>query len=215
MANENLPAPVLSHDFTQEELDKLSYFENEGMPGIAKISDQNLYRWLNLYMVGKSYEEIAQETKSQIELILCVSKRNGWASKKRAYHEAIATNLTSRLMETRLQGLSFLSDVIHFYHKNVGKNIKEYLETGNEKAAEKIDLKNLDKYYKAMDMVEKLMFKPSDDKDGAKPINQFFNFFGGTTIKKVGDGKVEIEQKEPSNDNEILELEKIKEENDN
>lgn len=209
--DENLPATIPpiqvpnGLDFTIEEYSKLLQFKKDGSPGVSRISDQSVFKWHNLYLAGKSYEEIAQQTKSDVCLIMLISEKHQWAEKKDRYHAAIAETVQARVMGNKMESLVFLTDVMGFFHNTTGKQIREFLETKNEKIAEKIDLKALDKYFKASEAIEKLVFKKEDD--DKKPTAVFNNFFGKTTIKKNGDNSVTIESGEAESDSSIIDLE--------
>ena len=204
----NLPveAPDWS-DMSPEEYSALLKFKEEGAPGASRIPDQMVFKWHNLYLIGKSYAEIASQTKSDIVQILYISDRHKWPVKKDEYFRSIADTLQSRIMNTRMEGLNFLTDVMNMYHKTMGTKIKKYLETNDEKILESVDIKSLDKYFKTIEVVDKLVFKK--DEDDPRKTNQFFNFFGNASIRKKDDNTVEISS-EPSSDIDLLEMEKFR-----
>lgn len=192
-------------DFNQEQYTILRAYKEDGCPGISYVSDSLMLKWQNLYMAGKSYEEIARQTKGQLPQILLIAEKLNWPKKKSDYLNAISERLGERLLANRMESLVFLNDVQTYIHETIGKTIREYLETKNEDLIKKIDLKSLDKYYKAIETVEKLAFKKKDDEERAPAI--FNNFFGKTSIKKTGPNSVEVEVSSPDDDISILELE--------
>lgn len=181
-------------------------YKNAGYPGISRVRDSDVFKWLNLYYAGKSYEEIARQTKSELAPILATSIRHNWPKKRNDYLTSVQEKLQERLVANRMEALVFLTDVQSFVHNTIGKQIREYLETQNEDLIKKIDLKSLDKYYKAVDTIEKLAFNKKDD-DSAAPKAIFNNFFGKTAITKTGPNSVQVEVQSPDDDDSILELE--------
>lgn len=200
-----LPNPPEDTDYTPQEWADLQAFKAAGYPGIARIDLSATTRWLNLYLSGRTYTEIALQTKSDINLVLATAEKGMWFKKKSQMSEALAGSVYERVMENKLQSLHFLSDVMAFYHQTTGKKIKKYLETQDESVAKTIDLKGIEKYVKVLETVEKLVFKKPDD--ASAPQTVFNNFFGGAKIRRTGPNTVEINAEEPEDDLSILELE--------
>lgn len=192
-------------DFSVKEYQELTEYKNAGCPGIARVKDSDVFKWLNLYYAGKSYEEISKQTKASLPQILLIAEKHNWAKKRFDYLSAVQEKLSNRLQANRLEALVFLTDVQSYVHNTIGKQIREFLETQNPDLANKIDLKTLDKYYKAVDMIEKLAFNKKDGDQAPQAV--FNNFFGKTSITKTGPNSVEVEVSEPDSDISVLELE--------
>jgi hypothetical protein len=200
------PPPVPENlDFTPAEYATFVEYKDAGYPGISRVRDSDVFKWLNLYYAGKSYEEIARQTKSDVAQILATSVRHNWPKKRNDYLVSVQDKLQERLVANRMEALVFLTDVQSYVHNTIGKQIREYLETQNEELIKKIDLKSLDKYYKAVDTIEKLAFNKKDDNN--QPPAIFNNFFGKTSITKTGPNSVEVEVRSPDDDSSVLELE--------
>lgn len=200
-----LPTVPPHLDFTPKEYQELVEYKAAGCPGIARVKDSDVFKWLNLYYAGKSYEEIAKQTKGSLPQILLTSEKHNWAKKRFDYLSAVQDKLANRLQANRLEALVFLTDVQSYVHSTIGKHIREFLETQNPELEKKIDLKSLDKYYKAVDMIEKLAFNKKDGEQAPQAV--FNNFFGKTSITKTGPNSVQVEVSEPDSDMSILELE--------
>lgn len=196
-------------DLTDEELKIYKEYKDAGFPGIMRVQQSDIFKWINLYMNGKSYFEIARDTKSNIAQIITVAVRQDWAKKKFDHFDSVHNNLGDKLMINRLESLVFLSDVQAYVHQTLGRDIKNYLQTQDPTLERKIDLKVLDKYIKAVDLIGKLAFNNKSD-DPNRPQAVFNNFFGKTSIRKTGENTVEVEVSEPDDDLSIIELEAIK-----
>jgi len=151
----NLPA-VAQTDMNEVEQTALTTFVEAGLPGISRVSDSDVYSWFNLYMSGKSYGEIAILQNSQVEKVLFIAKKYDWFNKKISHLTNVHSKIQQRLQQSQLESASFLSDYIAYIHKKLGGNINRFL-AGDLDAAQGVTQKDLDKYFKAIEQLGKLM----------------------------------------------------------
>ena len=201
---------IVQSDMSPEETQILEDFVAEGLPGIGSIPESDIFGWLNLYLSGKSYQEIANHTKSDIKYILYMSRRYRWLEKKTTHLNAIASKMSNRLLEVKLESVNFLADLVSYWHKSHGDKIKEYIRTNDPEHIKGLDMKSLDKYFKSLDMLDKLTTdKPGKDGGPSKMPNFVFNF-GSAEITREDDSTVSIAPKK-DNRNILAEMTREKE----
>jgi len=87
----------------------------------------------------------------------------------------------------------FLLQLIHMWQKKIGNKITKYLATDNEQFAKDIDLKEVDKYLKTVEMLHKLSSEKGGNAGGTPAVG--LNLGDGDTIERKGDNTVEITPK--------------------
>jgi hypothetical protein len=206
MQDNNLPANngdqsvenVKSHDFTEIDLKKIEEFKQDGLPGIATLPDATALRMMELYLAGKTYREISHLTSKPKAMVLYLSQKLSWYEKKVEYLRDLEETMVRRTMEAKLVGQDFLLQIKQLFEKKIGDKIANYLRTGDEKFANEIDLKEIDKYIKTFETLDKLtevrVRAPKSDKPAAPAVG--LNLGDGVTIERVGDNKVEVTPKQ-------------------
>lgn len=182
------------YDFTEFDLKAIEQFESEGLPGVASIDDKAMINMMSLYLSGKTYREIARITRKKKMLVLYISKKFNWYAKKIEYLRDLEETMVQRTLEAKLMGHDFLLQVKHYFEKKIGSNITRYLATNDESFAEKIDLKEIDRYIKTFEALEKLSTIRSRSEKNSPSIG--LNVGDGVTITKKGDNSLEISPKQ-------------------
>lgn len=137
-------------------------FKEEGLPGVGRITEANVFSWFNLYMTGRTYQEIARETKGKLEHILYMSDHHDWPGKRQNHYANLMSKIENKMTTAKIEGVSFLYDLLSVMtevHKN---DIVEFLSTKNPDAAARIDFKIIDRYVKAVDAISKLTATPEE-----------------------------------------------------
>jgi hypothetical protein len=195
-ANSDSEAKI--HDFTGFDLKAIEKYKEDGLPGIASLDDPTIIRMMELYLGGKTYREISQVTNKPKAMILYISDKFGWYIKKAEYLRDLEETMIQRTLEAKLVGQDFLLQLKSFFEKKIGHNINNYLRTGDAKFAGDIDLKEVDKYIKTFETLEKLTevkARGSKSDKGAAPAVGL-NLGDGVTIERIGDNKVEVTPKQ-------------------
>jgi hypothetical protein len=178
-------------DMTFEEEQDLQKFVEKDMPGLSAVTDDQLAQLFSMYMKGKTYTEIAQAMKVKKQVLLCLSHQNDWYLKKAEYYNAIQKNIQNRLIQTKIDSVNFLADVIGAYHKDLGDKVAKVLATGG-KITEFLDGKEMTVYFRALEKIENMATPKRDPGEGKPGIN--INISGDAKTKVSDDGKtLEIE----------------------
>lgn len=196
MSENNLPninpQKEPEHDFSDRDLVKINQYLEEGLPGITKMDDEKIYRMMDLYLGGKTYHQISSIMRLDRRVILYLSQKFNWFSHRAEFLYEIEHNQRKRIMETKIASKDFLMQLTHMWEKKIGNKISQFLSTGNEEKANEIDLKEIDRYMKAIDLLHKF----SDESSGSgKGPAVGLNLGDGVTVKKVGNS-IEITPKQ-------------------
>lgn len=197
MANEVAEIPEKTTDLTPAELKAVEKFESEGMVGLYALPDVEIARMMELYLHGKTYREISMITNRPKVLIFTLSKKFEWYPKRMEYLRDLHENILQRTLEAKVVGQDFLLKLKHVFEKKIGANMEAYLRTGNADHITGIDLKEIDKYIKTLETLDKLTDKPAG-KSGSKAPAVGINVGEGMTVTRKDDNTVEISPKEKS-----------------
>jgi hypothetical protein len=180
-------------DLTFQEEQELQKFVEKDMPGLSSVEDDKIVQIFSMYMKGKSYTELSQHLKIKKPIVLCLSKQNNWYEKKMEYYESIQKNIQERLIQTKIESVNFLADIVGMYHKVLGEKVAHAMATG-EKVIEFMDSKELAVYFRALEAMEKQVLKKdnNDNENTRKGPNIFIS--GNAKTKVSADGNtLEIE----------------------
>jgi len=184
-------------DMSEAQEQVLSAYVEAGLPSISKITESDVFQWFNLYMSGRNYSEIASQSGTELCKVLYIANKYKWYDKKSRHYESLMDKVDQKLSTIKGESISFLIDMMSFVHKYYGQDIAEYLKTNDREAAKKVDFKNIDKYFKTIDALSKMLENPDklirDVKAVQNPsVNVNLNL-GDAKISKNDDGSVLIE----------------------
>lgn len=167
------------------------------MPGIGRVTETNLFSWFNLYMSGRSYKEISKETKSKLEYILYMSDHHDWYAKRQQHYENLMAKIENKMTTAKIEGVSFLYDLLSVMTEMHKNDIVEFLSTKNPDAAARVDLRIIDRYTKAVEAISKLTASPDEwlkhqERNAASSPTVNINI-ENATINKPVDEVLEIE----------------------
>ncbi len=209
--------PDFQADMTIDERERLHKYVEAGIPGISKVSEEQIIQAFNLYMSGRGYEEISKSLGVSYTKILFLANKYNWFDKKSKHLEALMSKVGDKMRSAKIEGMSFILDLLSFYHKSQGSAVEDFLKTNDPEAAKKVDLKNLSTYFKTVDALHKMantpdMWREADRlaQNPSPAVNVNLNF-GDATIEKSADGSVSIKGNDSSTIlRELVELKKLK-----
>jgi len=104
--------------------------------------------------------------------------------------EILDANLKERILHANLVNQDFVLQIQQFFLHKIGRKINRYLATGDETIAAKIDSKDIDRYQKAVELLDKLT---TDKKLNPRNPSVGFNLGeGGVDVKRVGENEITI-----------------------
>lgn len=184
--------PEPETDISNEDLVKVNKFIEDGMPGLGLIDDAKMYQMMELYLSGKPYTQIAKAVRVNRTLLLYLSHKFKWYTVRRELLGELELSIRARLSEAKMVSQDFLLQLLHAWQTKIGKNVESYLATGDDIKLAQIDLKEVDKYLKIVEMIHKLgpEANKSRNKDDSPPgpspvtinIGQGATISGGETV---------------------------------
>jgi hypothetical protein len=185
-------------DLSVEETASLANYIENGCPGLTKIEDAQVFKWFELYMAGKTYSEIAVITKSKKDLIVYISYKSKWLEKRTEYFSSIAQSMTTKITNIRTESINTVATIVSSMNKYFGKKFDSYLSTNDDTIIENIDSKLLEKYYKSLEILEKVINPTA--KDPAKPSPVNINISSGASFQQSSDSSLDISMDEKPSD---------------
>ena len=196
MANE---LTILSRDdLSEDEKTSLQDYIKNGCPGLTKIDDTQVFKWFELYMAGKTYSEIAMIAKAKKELILYVAFKSRWLEKRTDYFSAITQSMTTKVTNIRTESINTVATIVSSLNKYFGKKFDSYLATNDDSIIENIDSKVLEKYYKSLEILEKVINPTSKESPKSTPVN--ININSGASVNQSSDSSLDISMKDEPSD---------------
>jgi hypothetical protein len=174
-------------DLSKEDMDKVQAYAEEGMPGLAALGESSMHKIMDLYLSGKSYRQISSAVRVSKTMIMFLSNKFNWYMMRREYLHELEMAERQRLIESKIESKDFLLQLTHMWQRRIGGKIAKYLQTDDERFANEIDLKEVDRYLKTIDIIHKLSYEGKESKPTVG-----LNLGDGVTIKKTGNNQVEI-----------------------
>jgi hypothetical protein len=200
MANELVIAS--RDDLNELEKQNLEQYIQNGCPGLTSLEDTQVFKWFELYMSGKTYSEIAVISKSKKDLIVYVAYKSKWLEKRNEYFTAITQNMTVKLTNIRTESINTMATIVSSLNKYFGKKFDNYLATNDDSIIENMDSKVLEKYYKSLEILEKVMNPTNKDPKEPPlthpPIN--INIGNGANVQQTSGSSMDIDIKDEPND---------------
>jgi len=195
MSEENKPALIQepTTDFTEKDMQNIQEYIAAGLPDIATVDGEKMARMMDLYLSGKTYRQIAMTVSVNKRIVLYLSHKFNWFALRMDYIKDLEESIRGRMIEAKLVNQDFLLQLIHMWQKKIGNKITKYLATDNEQFAKDIDLKEVDKYLKTVEMLHKLSSEKGGNAGGTPAVG--LNLGDGVTIERKGDNTVEITPK--------------------
>lgn len=195
MSEDNKPVVVEEpiSDFSDRDMRNIQRYVDEGLPGIATVDADKMARIMDMYLSGKTYRQIAQTMSMDKAMVLYLSHKFNWFIVRREYLVELESLIRNRIIESKIVQQDFLLQLTQMWEKKIGTNIKKYLATDNEEFANNIDLKEVDKYLKTVEILHRLGSEKSAGGSGTPAVG--LNVGDGVTIVKKSDNEVEITPK--------------------
>lgn len=190
----NIEEPV--SDLTEADYAKIQQYIDSGLFNISAVNEKTFARILDLYLSGKTYSQISKIVGIEKVIIMYLSHKFNWFDLRKEYLNELESTIRNRLIESRIVNQDFLLQLIQMWQKKIGNKIVKYLATDNEQFANEIDLKEVDKYLKTVEILHRLSADPrvGNNSNQSSPAVGL-NLGDGVTIVKKGDNEVEITPK--------------------
>lgn len=190
----NLPVIDVTRatDISEDNMKKVQAFIQEGLPGIGTVKEDTVAKMTDLYLAGKTYIQISQICRTDKTMVMYLSYKLNWATIRKEYMIELEDQMKRRVIEARLMSQDFLLQLSQMWQKKIGHKITRYLATDNEEFTDQINLKELDRYLKTIELLQKSMAEPREGKGPLVGIN----VGEGATITRKGDNEIEVTPKQ-------------------
>lgn len=178
-------------DLTPRDIEIIQAYVDEGMPDIGKIGPSDIARMMELYLSGRTYRQIAMTMQKKKTVILFLGNKFNWFELRQEYLNDLESTVRAKVIESKLVSQDFLLQMTHMWQKKIGNKMNKYFQTGDESAVEDIDLKEIDKYLKTIEILHKLDQAPR----GQNPMIGL-NAGDGVVIRKTSANEMEITPKQ-------------------
>jgi hypothetical protein len=185
--------PSRMDDISEAGMKKIQLYIDQGLPGIMTVDTDTLSRLGELYLSGKTYAQISNIVRVDITTIMYLSYKHNWSQIRKDYMVELEDQMKRRVIEAKLVSQDFLLQLSQLWEKKIGNKITRYLATNNEEFADQINLKEIDRYLKTMELLQKSLAEPKSDSRG--PLVGL-NIGDGATITRKGDNELEITPKQ-------------------
>lgn len=176
-------------DITPKELVALEKFKEKGLPGITTLNEVIMSKSIDLYLGGKTYQEIAQIVSIKKELILYLSQKFKWYDTKMEHLEILDANLKERILHAKIVNQDFILQIQQFFLRKIGRKMTRFLATNDDDEAAKVDRKDIEMFYKAVELLDKISTEkvPANSRPSVG-----LNLGDGVSITKGLEGEVLI-----------------------
>jgi len=177
-------------DITAKELQQIQVYKDGGLPGLMTISDIGMTKALDLYMSGKTYHEIAKTIGIKKEIILYLAQKFNWYLTKMEQFEILDANMKERILHAKLVNQDFVLQIQQFYQAKIGRKMTRFLATGDDRIAGEIDGRDIDRYQKAVELLDKLTTEKMPN--GKSPAVGLNLGESGVDITRISDSEISI-----------------------
>lgn len=191
----NLPEIVVepTTDIVGKDQDKLQKFIEDGLPGIGEVDEAQVAKMFDFYCAGKTYSQISGIMRVQKPVLLYLSHKLNWYLTRQEYLNDLEANIRRRVVEAKLQSQDFLLQMMQMWHKKIGAKMNRYMSTDNEEFSNQINLKELDRYLKTLELLQKSVGMTTGE--GKGPLVGI-NVGEGATVTRTGDNTIEVTPKQ-------------------
>jgi len=189
-----LDTKILPEDMSDEEKASVTEYINQSCPGLAKVQSSDVFQWFGLYMAGKTYKEIAEIKSIDLILVLYMGVKLNWHKKKIDHYNNLVQTLTEKITSAKLQSANTMASVITGLAQYYGKKFDQYLSQKDETIIASMDTKLLAQYYKAIDMIDKLITqnKTKDKNTKSSPVSVNIFTSNDSQIKDVNSDVIDV-----------------------
>lgn len=182
------------NDFTSKDLEVIKAYQEAGLPGIGVVDEKKIASLLEMYLSGKTYRQMAMTMSIKKDIVLYISHKFKWFDLRNEYLADLEISMRGRVLENKIADQDSLLNLAAMYRKKIGLNVNKYFATDDVNFANEIDPKEVDKYLKVIDAIQKLTSEGKAPSDNNRPMVGV-NAGDGVTITRKGDNEIEITPK--------------------
>lgn len=169
MSTENKYPELLEKGFTDEELEALTKWIDAGKPGLAKSRAD---RMGEIYLLGYSCQDLHKWfPEYPLETLLFARAQYDWDRLREEYKKNIQAQTLNVAMQSRLESIRFLSEVVAATHVKWRQQIMTYLANPEREKPPDCLPKGIQSYGTAVNLLKDLVTPPVEKKGAQSPEN--------------------------------------------
>lgn len=149
-------------DMSKSERDMLFSFKENGMPGIMKVTEEQMVKIKEMYLNGASYTSIAASFRIRKVLILFLSEKGNWLQERAERAQETIKMIEEVVPYIQNDNVIFLAEVSEFFKTYYRKKISEYNTSGNDEIVRTTSLAGLEKYLRVFKLLQEAVGKGDD-----------------------------------------------------
>jgi len=168
-------------DLTHWDETVLGKFKDDGLPGISKITPDQMTQMFELYMQGRTYNQISQIVNVKKGIVLYFSEKSQWYAQKQAYLTDMSNHLSGKISAAKMESVDFLADTFYFFQQYYKSKMDNYAKTKDDRIVESMSSKFLPYMFKAAESLQKI---GDENSKNAAAVN--INVGAGANISSDG-----------------------------
>lgn len=189
-------------DMTDREAQSLDQFIQDGLPGIATLTDDKVKKIFEMYMNGEPFGAISSGTGVKKNIVLYIAYKHGLYDMKMEMLTQMVEAAKTKANIVSLRSVDFLSDVMTGFENYYRDIFNRYRNSKMPNVVESASFENLKTYIKVLETLQKIT-NPQDDK-GRGGIN--LNLPQGASFRKIDDKTIEVTPPEDKKDIKLSEI---------
>jgi hypothetical protein len=140
----------------------LRSFKDNGMPGLARITEEQMVKMKEMYLSGASYSSISTSFRVKKAVVLFLSEKGRWLEERAERAQENIKVIREIVPYIQNDNVVFLAEISEFFKQYYRKKIEEYNRSGDDRIVQTTSLNALEKYLKCF----KLLQEAVDGKGG-------------------------------------------------
>lgn len=191
----NLPTIAAGIDMTTSEINKVQKFIENGLPGIADITNGDLTRMLSLYLEGSSFSQISRILHTKTIFVLYFAYTANWAELRQEYMNELQEGLKSRIIHSKLKNQEFMLLLSQTYQHKIKTQLLKFLATENIADLDEVSAKEVLMTMRIIEVINSLD-NEGRDKNGKTPAIGLNMGANGVLVEKIGENQLSITPKD-------------------
>jgi len=159
----------------------LRSFKDNGMPGLAKITEEQIVKMREMYMSGASYSSISTSFRVKKAIVLFLSDKGKWLDERAERAQENIKVIREIVPYIQNDNVVFLAEISEFFKQYYRKKIEEYNRSGDDRIVQTTSLNALEKYLKCF----KLLQEAVEGKGGGEGKNPMVHLHLGENSNVV------------------------------
>jgi len=182
---------------TASEVKKVQKFIEDGLPGIAEVTVNDINKMLDMYLTGSSYSQISDAMRIRKVFVLYLAYKANWETIREEYINEIQEGIKNRLVNVKLRAQEFMILAGQAYQQKLSAHFLKYLSTGNIEEINTVSAKEMLLVMKIIEMNNHLDSE-GKDRNGKVPPIGLHPGNTGILVERTGENSFSVTPKDGS-----------------